>query len=66
MDCSQPSYSVSEVSQTRMLERVVISSPGDIPDPETEPASPPLGATFFTTEQPGEPNMLSLHLSISL
>ena len=27
-------------------------SPGDIPDPETEPMSPALASRFFTTELP--------------
>ena len=28
-------------------------SPGDLPDPEVEPASPALAGGFFTTELPG-------------
>ena len=31
-------------------------SPGDLPDPEIEPASPVLAGGFFTTEPPGKPN----------
>ena len=30
-------------------------SPGDIPDPGTEPASPALAGGFFTAEPPGKP-----------
>ena len=30
-------------------------SPGDLPDPGTEPASPVLAGRFFTTEPPGKP-----------
>ena len=30
-------------------------SPGDLPEPATEPASPALACGFFTTEPPGEP-----------
>ena len=30
-------------------------SPGDLPDPETEPPSPALAGKFFTTEAPGKP-----------
>ena len=29
-------------------------SPGDLPDPGTEPTSPALAGTFFTTELPGK------------
>jgi len=31
-------------------------SPGDLPDPGIEPASPALAGRFFTTEPPGKPN----------
>ena len=30
-------------------------SPGDLPDPGTEPTSPALAGGFFTTEPPGKP-----------
>ena len=33
-------------------------SPGDLPDPGTEPASPVLAGRFFTTEPPGKPKYL--------
>ena len=29
-------------------------TPGDLPDPETEPTSPALVGVFFTTEPPGK------------
>ena len=29
--------------------------PGNLPDPETEPESPPLAGGFFTTTPPGKP-----------
>ena len=32
------------------------SSPGDLPDPGIEPASPALVGRFFTTEPPGKPS----------
>ena len=32
-------------------------SPGDFPDPGTEPESPVLAGGFFTTEPPGKPYM---------
>ena len=43
MDCSPPGSSVHGISQTRMLERVDIPSPGDLPDPGIEPTHPLLG-----------------------
>ena len=30
-------------------------SPGTLPDPRTDPASPALAGRFFTTEPPGKP-----------
>ena len=35
-----------------ILEWVAVSFPGDLPDPEIEPASPALADGFFTTEAP--------------
>ena len=54
MDCSPPGFSVHGISQARILELVVISSPGDLPDPGIEPMSPALADRFFTTESPGK------------
>ena len=34
---------------------VAISSPRDLPNPGTEPASPALAGEFFTTKPPGKP-----------
>ena len=47
-DCSPPGSSVHGISQARILERVAISHPGDLPDPGIEPASPALAGVFFT------------------
>ena len=33
-------------------------SPGDLPNPRIESASPALAGRFFTSEQPGKPNDL--------
>ena len=54
MDCSPPGFSIPKIFQARILEWVPFPSPGDLPDPGTEPASPAL-AGFFTTEPPGKP-----------
>ena len=32
-------------------------SPGDLPDPETEPVSPALAGGFFTAEPSGNPQL---------
>jgi len=58
MDCSPPGSSVHGIFQARILGRLPFPSPGDLPDPEIEPASPAtpaLAGGFFTTEPPGEP-----------
>ena len=35
--------------------RLPFPSPGDIPNPRIEPASPALAGIFFTTKAPGKP-----------
>ena len=42
MDCSLPGSSLHRMSQTRILERVVIPSPGDLPNSGIKPRSPTL------------------------
>ena len=39
-----------------------LPSAGDLPDSETEPASPALAGGFFTTESPGKPFPLGIHM----
>ena len=63
MDGSPPGSSVHGISQARILEWVPFPSPGDLPDPETEPASPALAGEFFITEPPGKPSFPSLNTS---
>ena len=48
-------------------------SPGDLPNPGTEPVSPALAGGFFTTEPPGKPiymlymyNWIALHYTWSI
>ena len=53
MDCSPPGSSAYGILQARILEWVPFPSPGDLPDPGTEPMSPALAGEFFTTEPPG-------------
>ena len=57
-DYSLPGSSVHRNFQARILERVTISSAGDLPDPgiePTSPESPSLAGRFFTTEPLGKP-----------
>ena len=55
--CSPWGSSVSEISQARILEWVVISFSGHLPDPGIKPASPALADGFFTAELPGKPSL---------
>ena len=51
MDCSLPGSSVHGIFQTKILESVVISHTGDLPDPgikPVSPASPALAGGFFS------------------
>ena len=50
MVCSPPGSSLHGISQARILEWVVISTPGYLPNP----GSPALAGGFFTTEPPGK------------
>ena len=52
VDCSLPGSSVHGILQARILECVVFPPPGDLPNPEIEPASlpsPALAGKFLTT-----------------
>ena len=40
MDCSPPGFSVHGISQTRILEQLPFPTPGDLPNPGVETASP--------------------------
>ena len=54
MDCSPPGSSVRGIPQARALAWIAISSPGDLPKPGIELASPPLPAGSLPSEPPGE------------
>ena len=56
-DCSPPGSSVRGICQARILKWIVISSPGDLPDPRIKPVSPAFAGGFFTTEPPGKPEL---------
>ena len=44
--------------QAKILEWAPFPSPGDLPNPGTEPMSPALAGGFYTTEPPGKPHLL--------
>ena len=54
--CSLPVSSVHGVFQARVLEWIATSSPGDLPNPGTEPRSPILQAHALPSEPPGKPH----------
>ena len=57
MCCSPPGFPVHEIFLARILEWVVISYSGDLPDPGIKPAStvsPAVTGRLFTTEPPGK------------
>ena len=54
VDSSPPGSFVHGILQARILERVAIPSPGDIPDPGIEPRSPALQADSLPSEPRGK------------
>ena len=66
MDCSLPGSSVHGISQARILERVAISSPGDLPDPGIEPVSSALQVDSSPLSHPGSPSLIIRELNLLL
>ena len=65
MDCSPPGSSVHGILQARILEWLPCSPPGDLPDPEIEPASPvsaALQVDSLPAEPQGKPNVSNARL----
>ena len=54
MDCGPPGSSVHGIFQERILEWVVMPSPGDLPSPGSGPRSPALQADSSPSEPPGK------------
>ena len=54
VDCSLPGFSVHGVLQGGILEWVVISSPGDLPDLGIKLRSPAFQADSLSSEPPGK------------
>ena len=59
VDCSLPGFSVHGVLQGGILEWVVISSPGDLPDLGIKLRSPAFQADSLSSEPPGKPSQPS-------
>ena len=55
MDCSPPGSSVHGIIQAKILEWVVMLSPGNLPNPGIEIQSPVLQADSLPSEPPGKP-----------
>ena len=49
MDCNPPGSSVHGISQARYWNALPFFSPGDLPNPGTEPVSPASAGRFFAT-----------------
>ena len=54
-DCSPPGFFVHGTLQARILEWVAMPSPGDLPNPGTEPRFP---EDSLPSESPGNSNMI--------
>ena len=57
--------SVHGISQTRILEWIAISFPGEFPDPGIKPTSSALAGRFLTIEPQGSPLKLNFPLSVN-
>ena len=55
MDCSSPGSTVHGIHQGRILERVALPSPRDLPDSGLEPGFPALQADSLPIELQGKP-----------
>ena len=67
MDCIAHQASLSmEFSRQEYWSRLLFPSPGDLPDPGTEPGSPALAGGFFTTEPLEKPYFKVYVESLSL
>ena len=56
MDWSPPGSSVQRIPRQEYWSGPLFPSPGDLPDPGIESASPALTGKFFTTVSPGKPS----------
>ena len=56
-DYSPPDFSLHGILQAIILEWVAFPSPGDLPAPGIEPASPALQADSLLSDLPGKPTL---------
>ena len=56
MDWSPPGCSIHGILQQECWSGLPCPSPGDLPNPRTNPSSSALAGGFLTTEPPGKPN----------
>ena len=61
-----PGSSVPGISQARILERVAISSPEDLPDPRIEPVSSALRVDSSLLSHLGSPSLIIRGLNLLL
>ena len=64
--CDPMDYIVHGIFQARILEWVAFPSPGDLPNPGTEPRSPTLQAGTLPSEPPGKSWWVSNYCTIAL
>ena len=57
MDYSLPGFSDHRITQARILKRVTIPSPGNLPERGVKPVSLELAGGFFSTEPSGNPHI---------
>ena len=65
MDYSLTGSSVNRILQARILERVAMPPPGDLPDSGIEPEYPTLQADSLPTEPPGKPPLVKWNLLLA-
>ena len=63
MDCSLQAPLSMEFSRQEYWSGLPFPSPGDLPDPGTEPQSPALQADTLPSEPPGKPVVARLFLN---
>ena len=62
VDCNPPDSSVCGILQARILERVAISPPGDLPDPEWNLNLLHWQADSLPSERPGKPSCINMSM----
>ena len=63
MGCSPPGSSVHEFSRQEYWSGLPFLSPGDLPNPGSEPRSPALQADSLPSEPPGKPHEIMMGMA---